>query len=67
MFPFTRRHNSARETALPLYLGLLIHTKTQKRDLVDILFERGLCVSYDRALQVSMNLANQMIAGYEQQ
>ena len=42
------RHNPDRETVLPLYLGLLIHNKTRKRDLIDVLFEKGLSVSYDR-------------------
>ena len=40
------RHNLDRETRLPLYLGLLIHNKTRKRDLINTLFERGLSVSY---------------------
>lgn len=44
-------HNRERETRLPLYLGLLIHNKTRKRDLIDILNEKGLSVSYDRILQ----------------
>ena len=41
------RHNLDRETLLPLYLGILVHNKTRKRDLVDTLFERGVSVSYD--------------------
>ena len=47
------RPNLDRETALPLYLGLLVHNKTRKRDLIDNLFQKGLSVSYDRVLQVS--------------
>ena len=35
------RH-SQRETPLPVYLGVMVHTKTCKRDLVDTLFNLGL-------------------------
>ena len=59
------QHNLDRETRLPLYLGLLVHNKTRKRDLIDILFERGLSVSYDRILQPSTDMANAVIDQYE--
>ena len=59
------RHNLNRETALPLYIGLLIHNKTRKRDLIDNFFEKGLSVSYDRVLQLSTNEANKVIDQYE--
>ena len=38
-------HNMDRETALPLYIGLLVHTKTRKYELIDIRFDKGLSVS----------------------
>ena len=59
------RHNLERETRLPLYLGLLVHSKARKRDLIDILFEKGLSVSYDRVLQLSTDLANAVIDQFE--
>ncbi len=59
------RHNLDRETRLPLYLGLLIHDKTRKRQLIDILFEKGLSVSYDRVLQLSTDMANGVIDQFE--
>jgi len=59
------RHNLSRETPLSLYLALMLHAETRKRDLVDKLFHLGLCVSYDRVLQVSANLANRICARFE--
>ena len=59
------RHNLDCETTLPLYLGLLVHNKTRKRDLIDNLFQKGLSVSYDRVLQVSTEEANRVIAKYD--
>ena len=47
------RHYHDRETVLPLYLGLLFHAKTRKRELVDELFSKVLSVSYDRVKQLS--------------
>ena len=54
-------HAPGNETALPLYLGLLMHNKSRKCDLVDILFQHGVSVSYDRVLQVSADMGIVMI------
>ena len=59
------RHNLDREAALPLFVGLLIHGMTRKRDLVDSMYQCGLSVSYDRVLKVSTDEANRVIAIYE--
>ena len=60
------RNVSECETKLPLYLGLLIHGKTRKRELVDILHDRGLCISYDRVMQISTDIANSVITQFEE-
>jgi len=52
------RRNQAQETPLPLYVSLLLHATTRKRSLIDRLFHLGLCVSYDRVLAVTADLAN---------
>ena len=54
------RHNIEQETPLPLYLSMMVHAETRKRDLIDKLFHLGLSVSYDRLLQVSASLANRI-------
>ena len=58
------RHNLSQETLLPLYLRVLIHSKTRKRSLVDTLFELGLCISYDRVLEISSLQGEQLCAYY---
>ena len=63
--PGLTRHSKDNETPLPLYLGLMIHAKTRRRDLIDTLFELGLSVSYDRVLQVSTDLANKACSRFE--
>ena len=52
------RHSSAQETPLPIYIGLLLHAQTHKRDLVDRLFNLGLSISYDRVLRLSAEMGN---------
>ena len=60
------RHSIERETRLPLHIGLLLHNKTRKRDLIDIFFDKGLSVSYDRILQLETDVANSAITSFEQ-
>lgn len=43
---------------MPVYLGVLIHTKTHRRDLVDELYRLGLSISYDRVLSILSELGN---------
>ena len=40
------RHNREREAALPLYLCLLLHNKTQKRELIYNMFDKGPPIIY---------------------
>lgn len=60
------RHNLDRETMLPLYVGLLVHGKTRKKELVDALHDQGLSVSYRRVMDVSTDVANAVLQKYEQ-
>ncbi|XP_062605131.1 uncharacterized protein LOC134266937 [Saccostrea cucullata] len=61
------RHNSNRETPLPVYLGTLMHTKTRKRDLVDTLFHLGLSISYDRVLGISTYLGDKVCRFFQKE
>ncbi|KAH3809917.1 hypothetical protein DPMN_138299 [Dreissena polymorpha] len=42
------RHPLDRETMLPLFMGLTAHNKTRRKDIIDVLYEKGLFVSYVR-------------------
>lgn len=53
-------HNKSQETPLPLYIGLLVHATTRKKSLIDRLFHLGICVSYDRVLSMTTELANRV-------
>lgn len=58
------RHNMQREQPLPIHIGLLIHSLSGKRSLVDELFEMGLCVSYSRVLDIERALASKVCEIY---
>lgn len=52
------RHNPTQETSLLLYIELMLHAKTQKRDLVDKLFNLDLSISCDHVLRLSAEMGN---------
>ena len=54
------------DSPLPLYIGIKVHAVTRKKDLVNILFELGMSVSYDRVLQINTGLANALCDRYQQ-
>ena len=52
------RHSTAQETPVPLYIGLMLHAHTSKRELVDKMAHLGLSVSYDCVFQLSTQMGN---------
>ena len=59
-----QRHSKDRETPFPVYLGLSVFAKTRKRQLVEMLHDNGICISYDRVLQISAQLGDAVVAKY---
>lgn len=62
----TTRHSKNRETPVPVYVGLTIHAKTRKQELVDSMYALGLSVSYKRVLEISSELARKACAQFEE-
>ena len=58
-------HSADREPPLQVYLGLMTHAETRKRTLVDELYNLGLSISYDRVLDISTEMGNNVCARYE--
>lgn len=59
-----QKHSSEREPPFAVYVGLLLFAKTRKRNLIDTLFQHGLCISYDRVLEISTRLGDSAIQQY---
>ena len=60
----THRHSDERETPFSVCLALFVYAKTRKRRLIDMLHEKGICVSYDRVLEISANLGEAVVWQY---
>ena len=58
------RHSKDQETPFPLYLCLLIHSKTRGKIIISKLAIHGLSVSYDRIQQVQLSVTKQLRKKY---
>ena len=56
-----------RETPLSIYVGLVLHTETRKKKLVDKFYRMGLSISYDRVMQISADLGISICAQFEEE
>ena len=54
----TVRHRPAQETPVPMYVGMMLHAQTCKRELVDRLSQLGISISYDRVLHLTTQMGN---------
>ena len=53
-----------RDPAFPVFMGLTVHSKTRKKEMVNTLFEHGLSISYDRVLEISTQLGEAVVKSY---
>ena len=58
------RHSKDQETPFPLYLGLLIYSKSREKSIISKLAIHGLSVSYDRIQQVQLSVTKQLCKKY---
>ena len=47
----THRHFKDKETPFPVYMGMAVYAKTRKRNLVEMLHDHGMSISYDSVLE----------------
>ena len=52
------RHVISQDTFLPVYIGVMLHVKTRKKELIDRLHALGMPISYDNVLRLSSHVAN---------
>ena len=58
------RHSKDHETPFAVHTGMHMVVKTRKRQLVDMLHENGLSISYTRVLEISAQLGEAVVAQY---
>ena len=57
-------HHIDQETPLPVYLGLMIHNKTRQKTLLEKINQLGLCISYDRVMELESTVTNGLCSIY---
>ena len=58
------RHSKNRETPFAVYMVLYVFAKIRKRQIIEMLHENGLSISYDRVLEISAQLGEAVVAQY---
>ena len=59
-----QRHVFNREPAFSVYMGLSVYCKTRKEHLVNMLYEHGISISYDRVLAISNAVGESVVSRY---
>ena len=62
-----KNKSKSNETPLPLYMGLMVHSRTRKKSLIEELNEYGLSISYKRILEIQNSITNQLCKLYNVQ
>ena len=60
------RHTLEREPPLPIYIGLKVHTACRSKELIKQLNQIGVCVSYDRIVQLEEWMATSSCERFEE-
>ena len=60
-----RRHMKKQETPMMIYIGLKIYSTSRSRNLIEMLYQLGLCISYDRVLEITKNIYENLRESYE--
>ena len=60
-----RCHAKTHETPMLIYILLKIYSVTRLGNLIDMPFSLGLCISYDRVLEITKNIYENLRESYE--
>ena len=60
------RHSLEREAQLPVYIGFNIHGLTRSKHLINQLHKLGICISYERVLQLEDCIAKAICIRFHQ-
>ena len=60
------RHILDHEPSLPIYVGLSIHHMTRSKKVIQQLYQVGVCVSYDRVLELEDWIASSVCKRFEE-
>ena len=58
-------HRSSQITALPVYTGLLLHSRTRKKSIINKVSALGLSISYNRVDEIQSAITDQVCREYQ--
>ena len=61
-----RRHKKCQETPLLVYITLKIYSTCHLRNIIDHFLSIGICISYDRILELTQNVYENLRESYQQ-
>lgn len=63
----TVHHTAGNETLLHIHISLMLHSASRKKKYVNKCHKLGLCISYDRVMQITNKTANAVCSDYRSQ
>ena len=61
----SRRHLKYRETPVTMYVGLKLYATVRAKTLIQKLFFLGICISYDRCIDICNSIAIRLLEKYQ--
>ena len=61
------RHSTDQESPVPMYIGLMVHAQTRKRELADRLSHVAVSMTYDRVLRLSSQLGKTVMRQFHKE
>ena len=58
------RRSKSNEPPFPVQVGLSLHARTREKSVIEFLSERGLCIGYDRVLEIEDTITAQVCKFY---
>ena len=64
-FLVNRRHSKERKTPVPIYIGLKLYASLRAKTIIQKLFFLGICISYDRCVDICNTIAVSLLEKYD--
>ena len=60
------RHSQKNEPPLPILISLAVHSQTREKKIIEKLYSNGLCISYDRVIEIEKNITKDLCQKYKE-
>ena len=59
------RDSKKNEPPRPVLIGLAVHSETREKKITEKLYSNGLCISYDRVIEIESNITKDLCQKYK--